>query len=470
MSAQFWNIISCSLCAAPESIENLSSLSCQNCNSTFFLLGDILCLFPSGTHQRDSWNHLFAVFKDNGEEAGAFLSEQLTQPGLSPLTVERLQNTRSVHDLTQANMVDFLQSSGLRPVKNTEYEQYSMNLFLNNYGLILRDWGWSSSVAWQADAESVDENRIALDNILRIMEPALSGGYQPCRVLFIGAGAGRLSWDLHCSLTPEMTVAMDFNPMLMSLASRVIKNKDPLHWYEKNQTDENGEVDFYQWPLNCPTGSEHLRHTWFPLLADAWAMPFSAQSFDLVITPWFIDVMKRDCKELIALVEKLLVPGGYWLNYGPFLYSDDFKESCKYNSTELKDFLQLSQFSIINEQFFQVPYVCSPLTGSGRVERVWGVLARSASSRVHLDDAGAYDGFIDRDFLPAWMIMPHLPIPRLTKPELFPPELENITRLTDGKKSINDLKSHVAPYLPERYDAGDVIYQLFLYYAFNPES
>ena len=483
MSEQFWNLISCPICSKTGSIKKLDHIICQSCDNQFFTLGNIPCLFPSGNHQKDLWNHLLGVLVENEKKSVSILSSELSKPGLSMLTRERLENTLEFRALISTSVVEFLQYSGLQAIKNSLFDEYSTNSFWKYYELILRDWCWGwlpsanaeeknegtigknreygSAVEYESTAE--DENSIALKNILQIMEPALSNGFKPSRILFIGAGAGRLSWDLHCLLKPEMTVAMDFNPLLLSVASHLIKDNGELHGYERNLKDGK-DISFYQWPLHCPAGDKQLRNTWFPLLSDARFTPFAAQSFDLIVTPWFIDVMKCNCKDFIALMEKLLVPGGQWLNYGPFLYEDNVPENSKYSAAELKDFLKLSQFSIINESFFQVPYLCSPLTNSGRLERVWGTLAQSAMSRNHLDDGGIYEGLINQECLPPWMVMPHLPIPRLN-PGLFPPELANITCWIDGKNSINDLKSRIASYLPEGYNAEHVIYQLFLDYA-----
>ncbi|MES2674644.1 MAG: methyltransferase domain-containing protein [Pseudomonadota bacterium] len=412
---------------------------------------------------------------ENEKQSVAILNSELSRPGLSLVTRKRLENTLEFRALISTSVVEFLQHSGLKAIKNSLFDKHSTNSFWKYYDLILRDWCWFPGANAEEmnegaieknseyDCAAEDENSIALNNILQIMEPAIANGFKPSRILFVGAGAGRLSWDLHCLFKPEMTVAMDFNPLLLSVASHLIKDKGELYGYEQNLKDGK-DISFYQWPLHCPAGDKQLRDTWFPLLADARFTPFAAQSFDLIITSWFIDVMKPDCKEFIALVEKLLVPGGQWLNYGPFLYEDNVPENIKYSTAELKDFLQLSQFSIINEGFFQVPYLCSPLTNKGRMERVWGTLAQSAMSRNHLEDGGNYEGLINSESLPPWMVMPHLPIPRLN-PGLFPPELANITCLIDGKNSINDLKSRIALHLPEGYNAEDVIYQLFMDYA-----
>jgi hypothetical protein len=476
MSEQFWNLISCPICSKPRSIKNFDNIICQSCDNKFFRLGNIPCIFPSGNHQKDFWNHVLGTLVEDAEKSASILNAELREPGLSVLTRKRIETTLAFNALIGTSIVEFLEYSGLQAVKNSLYDEYSTNSFWNYYELILRDWCWPSCSNFEELNEgkieennecgsvAEDENAIALKNILQILEPALSNGFKPARILFIGAGAGRLSWDLHCLLKPDMTVAMDFNPLLLSVASHLIRGKGELHCYERNLKDGE-DISFCGWSTHCPPGDKKLRDTWFPLLADALFTPFAAQSFDLIVTPWFIDVMKRDCKDFIALVEKLLIPGGQWLNYGPFLYGDNMPENLKYSTTELKDFLRLSQFSIINEALFQVPYLCSPLTSSGRIERVWGLLARSAMSRAHLDDGGIFEDLINQECLPPWMVMPHLPIPRLAKPRIFSPELADISCLIDGKNSINDLKFRFALHLPKEYNAEHIIYQLFLDYA-----
>lgn len=88
--------------------------------------------------------------------------------------------------------------------------------------------------------------------------------------------------------------------------------------------------------IEMPRDQSELHQPWMPVLADAWAMPFASHTFDYVITPWFRDVMNRDCKKLIFLIDKMLKPNGYWVNYGPFLYNENLPESEKYTSEEIK--------------------------------------------------------------------------------------------------------------------------------------
>jgi hypothetical protein len=169
----------------------------------------------------------------------------------------------------------------------------------------------------------------------------------------------------------------------------------------------------------------------------------------------------------MALVERVLKPGGCWLNHGPLLYSDTLPESQKYTFAELRELLSLGHFQLQAESFSLSSYTHSPLSQRGRLEEVWTFVARSASSRQHLGNAGNWSNTVSSADPPPWMVLPHLPVPRLTKPGLFPAELDNIARLIDGTRSINQLAEILAPKLPEGHDALAFVYGFFTEYVID---
>src|SRR5690606_32530422 len=70
---------------------------------------------------------------------------------------------------------------------------------LTYYPIVHRDWAWDG-----------DENAVSLD----LVRDALDGR-APGRTLVLGAGAGRLAYDVHRHLAPAATIALDFNPLLV---------------------------------------------------------------------------------------------------------------------------------------------------------------------------------------------------------------------------------------------------------------
>jgi hypothetical protein len=166
----------------------------------------------------------------------------------------------------------------------------------------------------------------------------------------------------------------------------------------------------------------------------------------------------------------MLVRGGGWLNYGPFLYLDEAPEHEKYTGAEILEFLALSHFEVLHQAFHTQPYNHSPLSERGRLEDCWCFLAQSPQDERHLADAGDFtERSIDPARLPAWLIMKHLPVPRFD-PSRFPPDLDGITQLIDGRRSINDIAAILAERLPPEFNPYEVINTLFMEFVISKEK
>ena len=70
---------------------------------------------------------------------------------------------------------------------------------------IHRDWSWGR-----------EEN----DASFALVDAALAGA-PPGRTLVLGAGAGRLAYDVHMRTSADATVVLDFNPFLLLLAQTI---------------------------------------------------------------------------------------------------------------------------------------------------------------------------------------------------------------------------------------------------------
>ena len=86
------------------------------------------------------------------------------------------------------------------------------------YPNLHRDWCWGDS-----------ENRASLEAVLS----SLPAGASPRRVLVLGAGAGRLAYDLHEALRPVLTVALDFNPLFMLALQRIVTGDAFVEYFER---------------------------------------------------------------------------------------------------------------------------------------------------------------------------------------------------------------------------------------------
>jgi hypothetical protein len=124
-----------------------------------------------------------------------------------------------------------------------------------------------------------------------------------------GSGAGRLAYDLHAAGDAPLTVATDFNPMLLFVAREMYAGR---------------ELELYEFPIAPRRMEDHavLRRLRSPgparpgldlVAADALQPPFADGAFDTVVTPWFIDIIGEPFARVAARVNLALKPGGRWI-------------------------------------------------------------------------------------------------------------------------------------------------------------
>lgn len=464
MSAALSEILICPRCHSGGL--DLSKRLCFSCFAEFFDLQGVPCVFPAGKTQRNFWEDLFAKFLEQTELTREQHRAEISRPELLAETRERLEEMLALRMGTAERIAGLLREAGLRPQKHVQFAAFTPESFVQYYELMLRDWAWHPLTNQNGQYRIYeDENRQSFDVVQDLLQNA--GITQTHRMLVIGSGAGRLSWDLHCSLKPEITVALDQHPLLIFLSHFLIKMQRTFSLLDTRKFPQYSLPKVHEWVLQCPDADETLRESWVAIAGDAWAAPFKPGSFDLVVTPWFLDITGRDAKNLLAVVERMLSPSGCWLNHGPLLYSDGLPESQKYTFHELRELLRVGHFQIQSEDFSVGPYTYSPLSQRGRIEEVWSFVARSADDRAHLKNAGECPTTVSRTDPPAWLILPHLPIPKLTKPGLIPAELQAIARLIDGTHSINDLAEILAPNLPQGHDPKEFVYGFFDEYVLD---
>ena len=168
------------------------------------------------------------------------------------------------------------------------------------YSNVHRDWCWGDA-----------ENDAAFETLAGALHAT-----PPKRALVLGAGAGRLAYDLHRRTAAGITVALDFNPLLAIVADNVTRGR---------------AIELYEFPL-APSGDaavlrtlaapEPIRPGLVFVLADAHRPPFRRGAFDAVVTPWLVDILPERFDVLCARVNALLGDGGRWLNFGSLTFHD----------------------------------------------------------------------------------------------------------------------------------------------------
>ena len=109
-----------------------------------------------------------------------------------------------------------------------------------------------------------------------------------------------------------LTVAVDLNPLLAYVGHRVSLG-EVVELTEFPLAPLTPKQAAMQRTLRAP---EPARPGLTFVLADAGRPPFQAGAFDLVITPWLLDVIDGPTDPMLARINHLLADGGTWINHG----------------------------------------------------------------------------------------------------------------------------------------------------------
>ena len=234
-------------------------------------------------------------------------------------------------------------------------------------GYLYRDWGWP--------AAGYRENEPALAELGRLL-----GARELGRTLVFGAGACGLAYELHLRHGACETVALDIDPYLLVIAERVVRGESvrlteaSLKWIDGSEVSR-------QWQLKAARGPL-AREVFRCVFADGVAPPFAPQSFDTVVTPWFIDQAPRDLPAFLGTLHELLRPGGRWLNQGPLVYPEQTPFERRYAREELFELARAEGFAVGDWSRTSQRYLVSPLTGNGKIEVGAQLRRQPRSSRV----------------------------------------------------------------------------------------
>ncbi len=406
-------LLACPACEAP-----LVGKSCLTCRIDFADLAGFPWLFPDPRAALSDWrgrlHHLLSHYRHEAQrhrEAQA----RTTSGSTAWQRLEHMQLALEDQALRMAELLKPLGVAGRQealPVQQALGQPLALSQGLSSYyANIHRDWYWGEV-----------ENAAAL----AIVTGSLPEGTRPERMLVLGAGAGRLAYDLHRSLEPALSVGLDFNPLLLLLAMRASQGRE-TELYEFPIAPKSASTAAVLRKLAAPAAVENL--VWVG--GDAHAPPFLPGSFDLVVTPWFVDVSGVAAQRVMARVNRLLKPGGLWVNHGSLVFNNLPLEQCP-DREELLQALPSAGFEQVSKREDEIPYLASPASCHARQESVLTFCARKVAD-VPVMAAPA---------LPDWLLNDQLPVPLL-------PEIRNqalVTRvhafllaMINGERSLREM-------------------------------
>ena len=279
---------------------------------------------------------------------------------------------------------------------------------------IHRDWCWGD-----------EENQA----VLRHLSTVLTGADKPARLLVLGCGAGRLAYDLHRQLQPEVTWAVDSNPLLCLLGQRMCAG-EKIPFSEFPLAPITAEDAAVERTLSAPQPIQGIHF----ICADGLRLPFPAGQFDLVVTPWLLDVIDTGITTLLDTIYHASVPGGQWLNHGSLAFTGH-QAANRITREELIEHTNNQGFTVDRSEDEWLPYLQSPASRHRRLELTYTQLA----SR---DKKPAPKRRLRHQHLPEWLVSGRTPIPlspglqtqiTTTRIHAF------IMSLIDGKRSVLDM-------------------------------
>lgn len=396
-----------------------SAWRCAGCHVDFPLVAGIPWLFAEPSAALGEWRGRLHFSLQSLERERLELKAALASDGLRSLTrarIERLERATADH---AARLRALLAPLEIEP-QSASYEAYlAMRTRLppdqgltTYYANIHRDWCWGDA-----------ENDASFDVLA-----AAPSDSAPGRVLVLGAGAGRLAYDLHMRTPAAVTVALDFNPLLVLVAERVARG-EPLELYEfplaPRTADDQAVLRTLAAPAPARAGLAHV-------LADAHRPPFRHGAFDAVVTPWLVDILPERFDALCARVNALLKPDGRWLNFGSLSFHDR-DPTARYGLAECLAALDENGFADVAVAEREIPYLCSPASRHARRERVVSWSARKAHDVKKVPRYQA---------LPEWLVRGTEPVPlsdsfrtqaAATRIHAF------LMSLIDGRRSLKDM-------------------------------
>jgi N2227-like protein len=394
---------------------------CGACSSGYPVIGEVPWLFADPRQSLAEWRSRLSLLTQHlASEAAAMRAEaqSVAQPAA---TLRRLTQVAAAHDDQIARLNALLAPLGFDQASASEGTLQALGTRLpteqgltNYYVNLHRDWSWGD----EENAASLAEIRALAGGNLR--------GFG--RTLVQGAGAGRLAYDLHSEGDALLTVATDFNPLLLFAAREIFAGRP---------------VELYEFPIAPRDVASHavLRRLAAPaparaglelVAADALQPPFADGVFDTVVTPWFVDIIGEPMARVAARINLLLKPGGRWINFGSLAFSRAaFAE--RVTLEEVQELLPAAGFATPQVREASIPYMRSPASRHSRVENTVAWVTHKV---------GAPSEAPRQREIPDWLLQPDRPVPRTRAVEMQQVSSRVhafLLALINGERSIRDM-------------------------------
>ena len=416
-------LLACPRCdKTPLSVQD-DQYYCAACKVPFPFIGGIPWLFADVEASLGEWrNRLHFELRSLAHEIQR-LSDAIKADNPSSLTKKRLEFQIDAMEKHRDTLRQMLAPIDVQSM-TAAYESYlalrtrlpSDQGLQTYYANVHRDWAWGD-----------DENKASLDQI-KAVATASEGGEDLGNTLVLGAGACRLPYDIHQHMNTASTIAVDFNPLLLLIAKRVMQG-DTLQLHEFPIAPRSIDDFAVLRELSAP---ETVRENFHLVLGDVLRPSFAAGRFDTVVTPWLIDIVADDFSVFAKRINMLLKPGGRWINFGSLAF-DHAERARRYSREETIEIIEHSGFAVPATHEETIPYMCSPASRHGRQETVFSFAANKVDQ---VRARGRYKA------LPDWIVTGKESVPLLEsfRTQAMTSQIFSlIMSMIDGKRTIKDM-------------------------------
>ena len=420
MHTDLREIIRCPACharlvaAAPERLE------CSECEAVYPVYDGTPWLYRDVAGSRAQWAAKLQQFRTELLEDHVELEAAGHAEGLLPATRDRLARQKAglvrlgeqVFGLLECFALAHSEAGGALPRERIPSQQH-VSSYLET---VFRDWCWGD--------EEVRET-------LAMLEPLLGTSGEGARALVLGGGGGRLSFELARRGKYSSVVQLDLNPLLTRIGQRVARG-ETIELTEIPRFPLGLEHVAVGQRLRAPAASDVAASPLHFLLGDALASPFARESFDLLLTPWFIDILPESFRRVARRLGGLLVTGGRWISFGPLSFESVGPED-RLTPEEMNEALEEAGFEVEHVALERVSYLHTPHGMARRGEEIF-VFSATLRERPPIED--------DFAFYPEWMTDGTQAIPNSPAFEQMRAERTfdvEILKCIDGRASIEDL-------------------------------
>ncbi|MEM9623578.1 MAG: methyltransferase domain-containing protein [Pseudomonadota bacterium] len=411
--------------ACPNCRTALSANRCHACDISFPNLDQVPFMWAEPGAALLDWRNRFNMTMADLESQTASSDPTRLPAATRPATRQRIEQLHAA----LCNHREEL-TSLLTPLKVGEALARETHLALatqlpGHHGVlsystqIFRDWCWGDEENEQVAAHLYE----ALDQHGNLHSKSSEGAL---RILVLGCGAGRLAYDIHRQFKDAKSWALDSNPLLcllgqaMASGQKVGLTEFPLAPVQPQDVAISRE-------LTAPATAQDLQF----VCADATRPPFAANSFDLIVTPWLIDVIDVGLADLLTVINPLLDTGGVWLNHGSVAFNGGLPAN-RLDTAEVAAITEENGFTVAHRDNIALPYLQSPASRNHREEIVFTQLAIKTSDIKVKSRPPQH--------LPEWIVKANVPVPLS---QAFQTQLTTvrihafIMGLIDGERDIN---------------------------------